>query len=84
MERVHLIIKVYPDSKEVLLTFWSEFTGTSIEYRYNYLFTHKSRADTSSEAYASVRGTKLVKRIEANKKMGKKMQTEPLTVDNIP
>ena len=26
----------------------------------------------------------LLKRIEANKKMGKKMQTEPLTVDNIP
>ena len=73
MERVHLIKKVYPDSTRLCYLFWSEFTGTSIEYRYNYLFTHKSRADTSSEAYTSVQGTKLVKRIGANKKKGKKI-----------
>ena len=42
MERVHLIKKVYPDSTRLCYLFWSEFTGTSIEYRYNYLFTHKS------------------------------------------
>ena len=42
MERVHLILKVYPDSTEALLLFWSEFLRRPhIEYRYNYLFTHK-------------------------------------------
>ena len=60
MERVHLIKKVYPDSTRLCYLFWSEFTGTSIEYRYNYLFTHKSHADTSTEAIFSVQGAKIV------------------------
>ena len=33
-------VKVYPHSTRLCYLFWSEFTGTSIEYRYNYLFTH--------------------------------------------
>ena len=41
------------------LLFWSEFAEASIEYRYNYLFTHKSHAGTSAEAHASVQGAKI-------------------------
>lgn len=49
MERVHLI-KGVSRFHEALLLFWSEFTGTSIEYRYNYLFTLKSRTAAFAKA----------------------------------
>jgi len=40
MERVHLYARCIPIPQGSLL-FWSEFAEASIEYRYNYLFTHE-------------------------------------------
>ena len=42
------------------LSFVGHFGLNHIEYRYNYLFTHESHADTSTEAIFSVQGAKIV------------------------